>query len=165
MIIQIYEIQTPEEANRCIDLGVDHIGSVLLSGQDWKQPNILEVVKLTRQSRSKSSIIPLFNDFDTLSKVLDYYKPDFIHFCESLVDECGKETNLTQYIELQHTIKERNEFIVRHPSAHDAVKHLDRIASVLVHSGCNRVKGGLKRGHKKSGSSAFSRNISDRYTE
>ena len=107
MIIQIYEIQTPEEANRCIDLGVDHIGSVLLSGQDWKQPNILEVVKLTRQSRSKSSIIPLFNDFDTLSKVLDYYKPDFIHFCESLVDECGKETNLTQYIELQHTIKER----------------------------------------------------------
>jgi phosphoribosylanthranilate isomerase len=107
MIIQIYEIQTPEEANRCIDLGVDHIGSVLLSGQDWKQPNILEVVKLTRQSRSKSSIIPLFNDFDTLSKVLDYYQPDFIHFCESLVDECGKETNLTQYIELQHTIKER----------------------------------------------------------
>jgi len=107
MIIQIYEIQTPEEANRCIDLGVDHIGSVLLSGQDWKQPNILEVVKLTRQSRSKSSIIPLFNDFDTLSKVLDYYQQDFIHFCESLVDEYGKETNLTQYIELQHTIKER----------------------------------------------------------
>ena len=31
MIIQIYEIQTPSEAERCIELGVDHIGSVILS--------------------------------------------------------------------------------------------------------------------------------------
>jgi len=107
MIIQIYEIQTPEEAEKCIELRVDHIGSVLVSGQDWKQQNILEAVNLTSGTLSQSSIIPLFHDVDTLSKVLDYYKPDFIHFCESLVDEHGKEKDPGQYIDLQYALKER----------------------------------------------------------
>ncbi len=40
MITQIYEIQTPKEAAQCIELGVDHIGSVLLSQEEWKQPLI-----------------------------------------------------------------------------------------------------------------------------
>jgi len=30
MIVQIYEIQTPSEAEAMIHLGVDHIGSVIL---------------------------------------------------------------------------------------------------------------------------------------
>ena len=34
MITQIYEIQTPQEAEKCIELGVDQIGSVLLSQGD-----------------------------------------------------------------------------------------------------------------------------------
>jgi phosphoribosylanthranilate isomerase len=36
MIVQIYEIQDPWQAERCIELGVDHIGSVLLSQNQWR---------------------------------------------------------------------------------------------------------------------------------
>ncbi|SPD75265.1 hypothetical protein PITCH_A500008 [uncultured Desulfobacterium sp.] len=42
MIVQIYEIQTPSEALKCIEMGVDHIGSVLLSGAEWQVPSIKE---------------------------------------------------------------------------------------------------------------------------
>ncbi len=38
MIVQVYEIQTPHEAEKCIDLGVDHLGSVVLSEEEWRQP-------------------------------------------------------------------------------------------------------------------------------
>jgi len=38
MIIQIYEIQTPHEAEKCIELGVDHIGSVVLILDEWRIP-------------------------------------------------------------------------------------------------------------------------------
>ena len=44
IIIQIYEIQTPSEAESMLELGVDHIGSVLTSETDWKNPTIKETV-------------------------------------------------------------------------------------------------------------------------
>ena len=30
-IVQVYEIQTPEEAQAMIEIGVDHVGSVITS--------------------------------------------------------------------------------------------------------------------------------------
>ena len=51
MLAQIYEIQTPEEAEKCIDLGVDRIGSVILSASDWKNPGIREVISLSDRTR------------------------------------------------------------------------------------------------------------------
>ena len=38
MIVQIYEIQTPREAEKCVELDVDHIGSVILDRDSWKDP-------------------------------------------------------------------------------------------------------------------------------
>ena len=35
-LVQIYEVQEPDEAEALIALGVDHIGSVLLSQNSWK---------------------------------------------------------------------------------------------------------------------------------
>ena len=61
MIIQIYEIQTPEEAETIIDLGVDHIGSVILSEAEWKIPGLKETLDFIRSTSAKSSLIPLFN--------------------------------------------------------------------------------------------------------
>ena len=46
MITQIYEIQTPREAEKCIELGVDQIGSVLLSQGDWRVEVLREVTRL-----------------------------------------------------------------------------------------------------------------------
>ena len=62
MIVQIFEIQTPEEAERCLELGVNHIGGVLLPEAAERQPAIRDVVRLTGEAVAKSSLIPLFPD-------------------------------------------------------------------------------------------------------
>lgn len=105
MITQIYEIQTPEEAERCIGLGVDHIGSVLLSEDEWRQPQIREVVRLSEGSGARNSLIPLFSAQGALYRALDYYRPHFVHFCESLTDHQGRPVDLGPLIHLQADLK------------------------------------------------------------
>ena len=78
MIVQIYEIQTPEEAERCVELGVDHIGSVLVSAQEWRQPLIRKLIRSTSGTKAKNSLIPLFPDQELLFKAMDYYQPHFV---------------------------------------------------------------------------------------
>ena len=107
MIVQIYEIQTPEEAEKCIALGVDHIGSVLLSGRQWRQPLIREVVRMSDGTSARNSIIPLFRDMETLCRSLEYYQPHFVHFCDGLTDERGRGLNLSGLIDFQFQLKER----------------------------------------------------------
>ncbi len=107
MIVQIYEIQTPREAEKCIELGVDHLGSVILSPDEWRQPILREAVRLTEGTRHKSSMIPLFRDFDTVCRVLDYYRPDFIHFCDTLTDSKGNIKELEAYVTFQAALKEK----------------------------------------------------------
>lgn len=106
MIVQIYEIQTPQEADKCIDLGVDHIGSVLLSKNGWQVPALKEVIHLTENTSTKSNLIPLFQDIETLKRALDYYQPHYVHFCESLTDSHGKERDLEGFIEFQSRLKQ-----------------------------------------------------------
>jgi phosphoribosylanthranilate isomerase len=106
MIVQIYEIQTPHEAEQCIEAGVDHIGSVIVSQSEWRQPEIREVVRVGDGTLVKNSIIPLFQDMDTLFRILDYYKPDFIHFCESVANNDGRAVDLDAFIHIQEQIRE-----------------------------------------------------------
>ncbi len=106
-IIQIYEIQTPYEAEKMIGLGVDHIGSVLLSQEEWKVPSIRETVKLVSETDSRSSLIPLFSDADTVFRVLDYYEPHILHCCESLGDQKGIFKNCKNLIALQESVRKR----------------------------------------------------------
>jgi phosphoribosylanthranilate isomerase len=70
-IVQIYEIQEPREAERLIELGVDHIGSVILSTETWKVPAVREVVRLVRQSAAKSALILLIAKADDVLRALD----------------------------------------------------------------------------------------------
>ncbi len=107
MIVQIYEIQTPGEAEKCIELGVDHIGSVILDRDAWKDPVLRETVRICRGTGTKNSLIPLFCDLDTTCRVLEYYEPDFIHFCDTLTDSTGVAAELSGFIGLQRDIKER----------------------------------------------------------
>ena len=106
MITQIYEIQTPEEAEKCIELGVDRIGSVLLSQDMWRQPAIRDVIRLSNGTGSQNSLIPLF-DGDDLYRALDYYRPHFIHFCENLTDRQGREIKLEKLLQAQRDLKDR----------------------------------------------------------
>ncbi len=83
-IVQIYEVQKPAEAEAVIALGVDRIGSVLLSGDSWKVTSIRKTVQTIQRAGAKSGLIPLFGDPLTIFHSLDYYRPDFVHFCETL---------------------------------------------------------------------------------
>lgn len=108
MIVQIYEIQTPAEAETMIQIGVDHVGSVLPDADRWKNPDILETVRTVRRSGAKSSLIPLFGNVDRISSVLDYYRPDIVHFCEAIIDDpAGWEAACGRMISVQATIRER----------------------------------------------------------
>ena len=84
MRTQIYEIQTPAEADQILSLGVDHIGSVVVSESDWRQPELRETIRSVQRAGARSSLIPLFSTLDAVCRTLDYYGPDIAHFCELL---------------------------------------------------------------------------------
>lgn len=106
-LVQIYEVQRPDEAEGLVAAGVDHIGAVLLSERDWRQPGIKAVMAAVRNTCAKTSLIPLFHTPDAISTALDYYQPDIVHFCESLVDGNGAQGAWARAFALQGIIRER----------------------------------------------------------
>jgi phosphoribosylanthranilate isomerase len=107
VIVQIYEIQTPHEAEKCIELGVDHIGSVLADSVEWRKAPITELIQLSHQTKTRNSLIPLFNTEDILYRALDFYRPDYVHFCDSLTDSESKSLDLERVIDFQARLKDR----------------------------------------------------------
>ncbi len=105
IIVQIYEIQTPHEAEKLIGLGVDHIGSVVVSEAAWKISEIRETIRLSASTQSRSSLILLFNNQDSVLRALDYYQPDIIHFCESLTHSNGTRRDCGKLISMQKKVK------------------------------------------------------------
>lgn len=105
LIIQIYEVQTPREAERLIELDVDHIGSVILSEERWMLPQLKDTVQVIRSAAAKSCLIPLFNHLDRVLRALEYYQPDIVHFCEALTEEGRFRDFKDKFIGLQQNIK------------------------------------------------------------
>ena len=106
IITQIYEIQTPSEAEEIIGLGVDHVGTVLASKEQWKQAVISDTRRVIRELKAQSSFIPLFSDPDTVYAATDHYRPDILHLCEHLSD-CHRSTGCDALIKLQEGIRKR----------------------------------------------------------
>jgi phosphoribosylanthranilate isomerase len=108
-MVQLYEIQDPREAERLIELGVDRIGSVILSPEEWKVPAVRDVVRLIRGSGAKSSLIPLLAREDDILRALEYYEPDFVHFCELIPlaphDHGRREALCAELIRIQQRVK------------------------------------------------------------
>jgi phosphoribosylanthranilate isomerase len=107
MIVQMYEIQDPWQAEQCIKAEVDHIGSVVLSQGQWRQPPVKEVMELSKGTKVKNSLLPLFKDLDTLARCLDYYRPRYVHLCNRLTDHRGRPVDLGEVAGFQHTLKEK----------------------------------------------------------
>jgi phosphoribosylanthranilate isomerase len=105
--VQIYEIQNPLEAETLIELGVDRIGSVILSEADWKVPAIRDAILVSKDARVKHSLIPLFATENVLFQCVDYYAPDVIHFCESFVDQRSVTASCDALTDLHISVKER----------------------------------------------------------
>jgi phosphoribosylanthranilate isomerase len=106
MIIQVYEVQTQKEAEQLISMGVDHIGSVILSSDNWKHPVLKDVIRTVGELGARSSLIPLFDDIHVIKMVLEYYQPDIIHFCEMLPDQIHQPAVLEKLLHQQWHIKE-----------------------------------------------------------
>lgn len=100
--IQVYEIQSPGEAEAVIALGVDRVGSVVLPDADWKQPGLRDTIAAVHACGARSSLIPLYRDEDAIARTLDYLRPDIVHFCDTLDDD-----GCAQLIELQFRVKQR----------------------------------------------------------
>lgn len=107
IIVQIYEVQTPAEAEILIDIGVDHIGSVVLSEAAWQDPVLKETVSVVRSSVARSSLIPLFSSQDAVFRAIDYYQPHIVHFCEDLVAFARRHGSLDLLVSLQENTKKR----------------------------------------------------------
>lgn len=104
-IVQIYEIQTPDEASVMIGLGVDHIGSVITSQRDRHDPVIRDTVSEVRKLGAVSSLIPLYTDPDAVFDTLDYYDPHIVHFCDALDANDGRSVDAA--LELQAAVRGR----------------------------------------------------------
>lgn len=104
-IVQIYEIQTPEEARDVIRLGVDHIGSVLTSDRQRRDPGIRATVSQVRRMGATSSLIPLFTETAAVIDAVAFHRPDIVHFCDRLDDGGGKAQQAA--IDLQLAVRER----------------------------------------------------------
>jgi phosphoribosylanthranilate isomerase len=107
MIVQIYEIQTPGEAADMVALGVDHIGSVIVDRQAWRQPLVKEAVDEVRRSGRISTLIPLFSDVTAISRLLDHYRPHVLHLCEALSLAGKGRDRCRQLADRQAQIKRR----------------------------------------------------------
>jgi phosphoribosylanthranilate isomerase len=107
MIIQIYEIQTPSEAEQMAALGVDHIGSVLLSPDAMQNAALKETVRVIRSLGRKSSMIPLFADVERIAEMIDYFRPDIVHFCDTLPPPNTDIAALMQIAQRQQAIRKR----------------------------------------------------------
>ncbi|MBN1930111.1 MAG: hypothetical protein JW786_00695 [Desulfobacterales bacterium] len=105
--VQIYEIQTPFEAQALIEMGVDHIGSVIVSEESWKQPLIKETIELSKNSNAQSSLIPLLNKLSSILKTLDYYQPEIVHFCEALTNSDDTFQFSKELIHIQENVRKR----------------------------------------------------------
>jgi len=107
MIVQIYEIQDPYQAEKCLETGVDHIGSVLPAEGPRRVEAIREVSSLLEGTEAKYSVIPLFPGADELYRALDYYRPAFVHFCDELAGKDGRMIPVGRFLEFQAAVREK----------------------------------------------------------
>lgn len=107
IVVQIYEVQQPGEAEQLAVLGVDHVGSVVVDPERWKSASLKDTVRAVGRAGAKSSLIPLFSDPDTISRMLDFYQPAIVHFCEHLPLGAGDRKRLHEILAVQRIIKQR----------------------------------------------------------
>lgn len=107
LIVQIYEVQDPAEARALAELGVDHIGGVVLSEKQWKNSKLKDTIQCIQGLPAKSSLIPLFNHPHSVMRTLDYYQPDLVHFCEVLSGSEASDKSLERLIQLQKDVKKQ----------------------------------------------------------
>lgn len=104
-IVQVYEIQSPQEARALVEMGVDHVGSVITGLDTRRDPIIRQTVDVVRNLGAISSLIPLYTDLEAVIDTILYYRPHIIHFCDRL--EGPGDPAVDAAIDLQKAVKNR----------------------------------------------------------
>jgi phosphoribosylanthranilate isomerase len=87
MLVQIYEISSPEEAGALSNLGVDHIGVLVGDGSFPREQSIArarEIFAAISQTPSRTSALSLSNDLDLIRKIGAELGPDILHLGASI---------------------------------------------------------------------------------
>ncbi len=81
MLVQIYEISSPQEANALGDLGVDHIGVLVGDGSFPRELSIYQARPIFSAipSSSKGSALLLSSDVQLIERVISELKPAILH--------------------------------------------------------------------------------------
>ena len=81
MLVQIYEISSPEEANALGDLGVDHIGVLVGDGLFPRERSIdhARLIFSAIPSPSKGLALLLSSDVRLIERVISELKPAILH--------------------------------------------------------------------------------------
>ena len=85
MIVQIYSIQSIEEANACIDAGVDYLGLAIDNGHNLPAQLSLQEAKNIFDAigdRAKKVVIIVGNDEAQIIEYCKYLKPDVLQLCD-----------------------------------------------------------------------------------
>jgi phosphoribosylanthranilate isomerase len=65
------------------------------------------MIRISKEAGVKNSLLPLFRDEDTLHRILEYYTPTYLHFCDSLTNHLGQQKDLESMTGLQGRLKEK----------------------------------------------------------
>jgi phosphoribosylanthranilate isomerase len=81
MLVQIYEVSTPDEARALGEIGVDHIGVLVGDGSFPREHSIDQVrpILLAVPPGSKSSALVLSADVVLIEQIISELSPDILH--------------------------------------------------------------------------------------
>lgn len=132
MIVQIYEVSSPEEARELEKLGVDYIG-VLVGKADYPRGLSLEetgAVFDALSGRAKKVVLSLHSDLDKIFEIIEKVNPDIIHLAASpkdiSVDDVKNIKQKFPNVKIMRTIPVTDETSI------DLAKEYDGIADYLL---------------------------------
>lgn len=83
MIVQIYEITSPEEALAMVALGVDHLGSVVSESGDlrpgWIDTQTAADIVQATGTAAINVLIVISTDLEEIIRITDAVRPDILH--------------------------------------------------------------------------------------
>ena len=81
MIVQVYEIQTEEEAIQVLEAGVDHPGILVGEGEFPREVPLDHARRIFQviPSKSKKLALTLSKDFAKISRIVEQLAPDILH--------------------------------------------------------------------------------------
>lgn len=106
-ICQIYEVQTPAEAEALAAMGVDHIGTVLMAGDAGSNRQVGDTIAAVRRAGARSSLIPLFSQPGPVLAALAELRPDIVHFCEAPGLDPDADAPMGRLVALQREVRRR----------------------------------------------------------